>query len=155
MSENNNRGRPTKNRQILIHDQMIGFFEMGISAPSAARKAGVNVKTAYKYYDDIINQHKEKIIRNFFQRQEREKIQIIASFDKDIEEITELLEQIRCEKKNYLDNGKPVPHDLKKDEIDAMKFRDVIKDRKAGYAIKPTPEEAYTKEQEEDGNDKT
>ena len=151
----NKRGRPTKNRQLIMHEFMITCFEDDLSAPTAARKANVDVKTAYKYYDEIIEQRKEKNFKNLFERQEKERVQIIATFDKDIDETTALLEQIRDDKKTYLDNDKPIPNYLIGYELNAMKFRSAIKDRKASYVIKPTPEEAYNKKKEEVGDDRT
>ncbi|MBI5377418.1 MAG: hypothetical protein HZA82_02195 [Thaumarchaeota archaeon] len=149
MSTKNKRGRPTKNRQLVIHKKMIECFEDDLSAPAAARKAKIDVKTAYDYYDEIIEQRKERNYKNLFERQEKERIQIIATLDKDIIETTILLEEIRNDKKKYLDSGKPIPNYLIVQELNLMKFRFAIKDRKAGYLVMPTPEEAYNKKKEE------
>ncbi len=155
MSTKDKRGKPTKNRQLTIHESMIKCFEDGLSAPAAARKAAVDVKTAYKYYDDIIKQQKERDYENLFERQKNERVQIIATLDKDIVETTTLLEEIRNDKKKYLDAEKPIPNYLIVQELNLMKFRFAIKDRKAGYLIMPTPEEAYNKKKDEVSNDET
>lgn len=153
MSTKSNPGRPTKNRQFVIHKEMIKCFVDGLSAPAAASKAKIDVKTAYRYYDEIIKERKEKNYKNLFERQEKERVQIIATFDKDIDESTTFLEQIRNEKRMYLDTGKPIPNYLLVQELSVMKFRSAIKDRKASYVIRPTPEEAYhsKKEVSDDG----
>jgi hypothetical protein len=134
---------------------MIECFEDGLSAPAAARKAAIDVKTAYKYYDDIIKQQKERDYENLFERQKNERVQIIATLDKDIVETTILLEEIRNDKKKHLDSGKPIPNYLIVQELNLMKFRFAIKDRKAGYVIMPTPEEAYSKKKDEVSNGET
>ena len=149
MSIKNQRGRPTKHRQLAIHESMIECFEDDLSAPTASRKTGVDVKTAYKHYDEIINQRKEENFANLFERQEREKVQIIATFDKDIEEITEFIKQIRDTKQKCIDDGKSIPNSLLGYELDAMKFRFTVKEKKSSYVIQPTPEEVYKKRTED------
>lgn len=76
-------GRPTKNEEVSIHDILTKCFGDGLSAPAAARIAKVDRKTAYKHYDDIVSQHKEKTFKNLFERQENDRAQVIASFDRD------------------------------------------------------------------------
>lgn len=147
-------GRPTKNQQLSTYDIMTKCFGDGLSAPAAARKAGVDRKTAYNYYDDIIKQYKEKTFDNLFERQESDRAQVIASFDKDLEEASELLDQIRGNKKRYLDKRRLVPKYLFDQEIDVMKYRSTIKDRKASYVIRPTPQEEYSRNVEESTEDK-
>ena len=88
-----------------------------------------------------------------FERQERIRVQIIATFDKDIEEFTDLLERIRKEMGWYTDHAKAVPKYLFERELDVMKYRAVIKDRKAGYIIKPTPREEYSRESKSDDSE--
>lgn len=147
-------GRHTKNKQLSTYNIMAKCFGDGLSAPAAARKAGVDPKTAYSHYDDIIKQYKEKTFENLFERQESDRVQVIASFDKDLEEASELLDQIRDDKKWYLDRRKPVPKYLFDQEIDVMKYRSTIKDRKAGYIIRPTPKEEYDRGVNENKEDK-
>jgi transposase len=139
-------GRPTKEQELLTFEIMVKCFGDGLSAPAAAKKAGVNLKTAYSHYETITNQYKENSIDGLFERQENDRIQIIASFDKDIEEASEVLDQIRTDKKWYLDKHKPIPKHLFILEIDMMKYRSTIKDRKAGYVIRPTAQEEYGRE---------
>ncbi len=146
----NKRGKPTKERQLSIFEKMMNCFDEGLSAPAAARKHSIDPKTAYSYYDQIIEQYKEKTFDDLLERQERERVQVIATLDKDIEEATQLLEQIREDKKSYLEKRKPVPKHLFDQEIETMKYRSTIKDRKANYVIKPTPSEAYDIYVEED-----
>ena len=150
-------GRPTKKQEESIQDILTKCFGDGLSAPAAARIAGVNRKTAYNHYDEIVKQHKEKTFESVFQRQENDRVQVIATFDKELEEVAELLNQIRNDKKWYLDKRKPIPKYLLDQEIDVMKYRSTIKDRKAGYVVKLTPEEEYDKDlkNSEEKDDKT
>lgn len=136
-------GRPTKKEELETFEIMVKCFGDGLSAPAAAKKAGVDPKTAYKHYEDITNQYREKSFGDLFERQENDRIQVIASFDKDIEEASELLDQIRADKQWYLDKHKPIPKHLFILEIDVMKYRSTIKDRKASYVYIPTAQEEY------------
>lgn len=139
-------GRPTKKQEESIHDILTRCFGDGLSAPAAARIAGVDRKTAYSHYDEIVKHHKEKTFENLFEREQNDRAQVIATFDKDLEEVSELLNQIRKDKKRYLEKRKPVPKYLIDQEIDIMKYRSTIKDRKASYVMKPTPHETYNRE---------
>src|SRR5579864_5983180 len=147
-------GRPTKKQEEAIQDILTKCFGDGLSAPAAARIAGVDRKTAYNHYDEIVKQHKEKTFENLFERQENDRAQVIATFDKDLEETSELLNQIREDKKWYLSKHKPVPKYLFDQEIDVMKYRSTIKDRKAGYVVRPTGHEEYSREIKENTGDK-
>jgi len=48
--ERNGRGRPSINQQIEIEEKIWKYFADGISAPTAAKELGIDVKTAQKYY---------------------------------------------------------------------------------------------------------
>ena len=147
------RGRPSKKEEISLEDKLAKCFGDGLSAPAAARIVGVDRKTAYSHYDEIVKQHKEKTFEDLFERQENDRTQMIAAFDKDLEEISELLNQIRNDKKWYLDKRKPIPKYLFDQEIDVMKYRSNIKDRKAAFVINLTPQEEQ-RSMEEDTEDK-
>lgn len=152
------RGRSTKKEEMSIHDKLTKCFGDGLSAPAAARIAGVDRKTAYNHYDEIVKQHKEKTFENLFEREENDRAQVVAAFDKDLEEVSELLNQIRDDKQWYLGKRKPIPKYLFDQEIDVMKYRSTIKDRKASYVVRPTGHEAYSreiKENTEEKDDKT
>ena len=146
-------GRKTKKEEESVQDKLTKCFGDGLSAPAAARIVGVDRKTAYSHYDEIVKQHKEKTFEDLFERQENDRTQMIAAFDKDLEEISELLNQIRNDKKWYLDKRKPIPKYLFDQEIDVMKYRSNIKDRKAAFVINLTPQEEQ-RSMEEDTEDK-
>ena len=147
------RGRPTKREEMSLEDKLAKCFGDGLSAPAAARIVGVDRKTAYTHYDEIVKQHKEKTFDDLFERQENDRVQMIAALDKDLEEVSELLNQIRSDKKWYLDKHKPIPKYLFDQEIDVMKYRSNIKDRKAAFVINLTLQEER-RSMEEDTEDK-
>ncbi|HEU5221710.1 MAG TPA: hypothetical protein VFU58_06580 [Candidatus Nitrosotalea sp.] len=147
------RGRPTKKEEISLEDKLAKCFGDGLSAPAAARIVGVDRKTAYNHYDEIVKQHKEKTFEDLFERQENDRVQMIAALDKDLEEVSELLNQIRSDKKLYLDKRKSIPKYLFDQEIDVMKYRSNIKDRKAAFVINLTLQEER-RSMEEDTEDK-
>lgn len=151
--ENNSPGRPSKRKQWEIYQSILECFRDGLESKSAAKKASVNLKTVRKYYKEISKKYKEKTFSDLFERQEAERIQIIAMLDQDIEDARELLTQIRKQKQQYLDQGKPVPAYLFDQELKALKHLSTVKDRKAGYVTKPTPREEYLREMKDDDSE--
>jgi len=147
-------GRKTKKEEETIQDKLTKCFGDGLSAPAAARIVGVDRKTANSHYDEIVKQHKEKTFVDLFEREENDRAQVIATFDKDLEEVSELLKQIREDKKWHIDRHKPVPKSLFDQEIDVLKFRSTIKDRKASYVVRPTGHEVYNREIKENLGEK-
>jgi hypothetical protein len=149
MSNNKKRGRLNKKQHLELHEFMIKCFEDDLYAPTAARKAGVDRKTAYKHYNQIVEQCLENDNEDLRTRQKRDRIQRIASLDKDIEEYTDLLERVRAYQKLHLTLKKSIPNHFIRDEIDIIKNRSDVKDRKAAYLVKPTLEEAYSERKAE------
>lgn len=142
-------GRPSKNLQAEIYEKILECYHEGVSATTAAKEVGVNVKTANGHYRQISTQHKIKIERTYAERYEVERIQTIASFDNDIMEASKLLREIRVVKKLFKDAKKPIPNYLIRNELDTMKFRIEIKDRKSRYSMSITPDEAAKEKSEE------
>lgn len=130
---------------------MVECFCDDLSAPAAAKKADVNPKTAYEHYDEIIEQYKREKMKNFYERYEKVRVQIIASLDKDIEDVNNLLREIRDEKITYIKAKKLVPNYLTRNELEALRFRLEVKDRKSRYTLTPTP--AEEDKLEESGDD--
>lgn len=150
MSVENSPGRPTKRRQLEIYESILNCFKDGLTPKSAAKRANVNLKTVKAYYKEIAEQYKQKTFNDLFERQEAERCQIIAMLDDDIENASDLLAQIRKQMQAYIDLYKPVPGFWFVQELAALKHLSTVKDRKAGYIMKPTPREEYNMETKND-----
>jgi hypothetical protein len=88
--------------------------------------------------------------KTYQERYDDERIQAIASLDKDILEATRLLEQIREQKLSFNAIKRPIPNYLINAELSVMRYRTDIKDRKSRYAMSATPQEAEQEKSEED-----
>ena len=145
------RGRITKNQQAKLFAIMLECYLDDLSAPAAARKARVNPKTAYSYYNQIFEQYKEESYKDIFARHEKEHVQVIASFDKEILEATDLIEQIKAQKQLCVKKKIPIPKNIIDQEIKALKYRFSLKEKKSAYILKPTLKETSDIEFEEGG----
>lgn len=142
-----NQGHPTLQRQHEIMESVKECYFEGLSAPAAAKRVGVNVKTAYKYYNEILESLRDESTKDLFAREKIEKIQAIATFDNNISESSVLLDKIKSEIQKYSDLGKPVPPALYAIELRIINFRFIVQDKKFSYLIRPTYEEVDQIEQ--------
>lgn len=141
------RGRPTSKESIKIDKQIRNYFIKGASASYVILKTKLDKNTVYSRYRELADTVKQSMEKDFLERYEQEREQIIITFDQDIADVEEFLAQIR-EVKKSVDPDKPFFAFLIKQEFDLMKFKFSIKDKKAGYAIKPTPREAFKQKSE-------
>ena len=91
-------GRPSKSEQIQIQRELLPYFEQGISPGLTAEKTGINIKTVYDYFDELVEKVSKSEESDFLQRQRNERIRIIISFDKQILEANRHFDDINDEK---------------------------------------------------------
>jgi hypothetical protein len=87
-----NRGHPSRSEQMQMQKELRKYFECGLSAILAAQKTGVNVNTAYKYFDEWVQEISEQETMDFIERQRLDRERIILSYDRQILEAVETLD---------------------------------------------------------------
>ena len=127
------KGRPTKMGQLQIQRELRPYFEKGISASVAAEKTRIDKKTVNRYFDNWAEEMLEVEETKSFERQEMERVRIIASYDyllldayRHFDDIDEQINQLKKEKK-------PVPGYLFSLKSDAMKFRSFMFEKKREF----------------------
>lgn len=100
------KGRPTKMGQLQIQRELRPYFEKGISASVAAEKTRIDKKTVNRYFDNWAEEMLEVEETKSFERQEMERVRIIASYDyllldayRHFDDIDEQINQLKKEKK--------------------------------------------------------
>lgn len=126
MSQN---GRPSKSQQILIQEKLRPYFERNQTASFAAEKTGINVKTAYKYYDEWHNiivegQNADLLARRIMEREE-----MIASYDIQIQKIYDYQDKLDAQIKKAEESGE-IPRQLLVLQLESIKHLTTITQRK-------------------------
>src|SRR3989344_2022262 len=80
-NHNHRNGRPTKIGQLEIQRQLRPYFEREISAYLTSEKTGINEKTVRKYFNFWTQEISESEESDFLERQRKERIRIILSYD--------------------------------------------------------------------------
>jgi len=143
------KGRPTASGQAQIRRTLRPYYENGLSAYYTAEKTGIDVKTACKYFNEWSEQIEEAESSDFLERQKRDRIQIIISYDTDIVEITKLLDEVKIEIEKLQKEKKPVPRHLYTQKLEIIKLRSSLKEKKAAFIMQPTMDEALEKKIQE------
>ncbi len=127
------KGRPTKMGQLQIQRELRPYFEKDISAIVTAEKTGIDKKTVNKYFDSWAEEMLEVEESKSLERQEMERVRIIASYDyllldayRHFDDIDDEINQLKKEKK-------PVPGYLFSLRSDAMKFRSFMFEKKISF----------------------
>lgn len=135
------KGRPTKMGQLQIQRELRPYFEKGIFAIVTAEKTGIDKKTVNKYFDDWAEEMLEVEESKSLERQEMERVRIIASYDyllldayRHFDDIDEQINQSKKEKK-------PVPGYLFSLRSDAMKFRAFMFEKKREFLTQRTKDD--------------
>lgn len=139
------KGRPSVTDQVQIRKILRPYYENGYSAYYTAQKTGINVKTVCRYYNEWSEQIEEAELADFLERQKRDRIQIIISYDRDIAETTEILDQVKTEIEKFQKDKKAVPRHLLTHKLEIIKFRSLLKEKKAALILKPPLDEALVK----------
>ena len=139
------KGRPSVTGQFQIRKTLRPFYENGLSAYYTAEKTGIDIKTVCRYFNDWSEQIEEAETSDFLERQKRDRIQIIISYDTEIVEMTNLLDEVNSEMEKYQKEKKPIPRNLPTHKLEIIKFRSSLKEKKAGFIMQPTMDEALEK----------
>lgn len=133
MSRQNKKGRPTLGTQSQIKSTLLQYYEANLSAPYAAKKTGYDIKTVYRYYNEFYEEIAKFETSSYFERQKQDRIQIIVSFDSQIDEAGMFLSQINSEIENSVKEKKSIPRHLFGFKLDAMRFRSSLTEKKAAF----------------------
>jgi hypothetical protein len=118
------------------------YYENELSALYTSEKTGFNLKTVYKYFNDWSEQIEEVESSNFLERQKQDRMQIIISYDSQIDETRQLLSQVNLEIENCIKEKKTIPRHLFSNKLEVMKFRSLLVEKKAAFIMQPTMDEA-------------
>jgi hypothetical protein len=135
-------GRPTTTASIGIKDTLLKCYESGLSPYYAAQKTGHNLKTVYKYYNELSGEIEKSDIADFIERHKRDHIQTIISYDAQIDDAMKLLSNIDLGIESYTKEKKPIPKHLIGYRLDIMKFRSSLVEKKAAFAMQQPPDDA-------------
>lgn len=132
-------GRPTTTASIGIKDTLLQCYESGLSPYYAAQKTGRNLKTVYKYYNELSDEIKKSDMDDFVERHKRDHVQTIITYDSQIDDAMNLLSQIDSAIESYTTEKKPIPKHLIGYRLDIMRFRSSLVEKKAAFAmLQPT-----------------
>ncbi|MGI0026338.1 MAG: hypothetical protein ACREAD_00660 [Nitrosopumilaceae archaeon] len=141
----NKKGRPSVSDQAQIRKILRPYYESGLSAYYTSGETGIDIKTVCKYYNEWSEQIEEAETSDFLERQKRDRIQIIISYDTDIVEMTKLLDEVNAEIENFQKEKKLIPRHLSVHKLEIIKFRSLLKEKKAAFIMQPTMDEALEK----------
>lgn len=134
-------GRPSRSTQIQIQRALRKYYDLGVSATIAAERTGINTKTASKYFDEWSEQISERESADFIERQKKERVRAINTFDLMIIEVSETLEKMKLEEEEIARQGKSRSH-LYATKLRAMQFLADLVEKRASFAMKPAIDEA-------------
>jgi hypothetical protein len=139
------KGRPSTSEQTQIKKTLRSCYHEGLSAFYTAEKTRINIKTVCKYFNEWSEEIEEIESANFLERQKRDRVQVINSYDFQIDEATKLLSQVNSEIENNYKEKKSMPRHLFSNKLEVMKFRSSLVEKKAGFIMQPTMDEAMEK----------
>jgi len=90
-------GRPSRSSQLDVQNNLRKYYDLGLSARTAAQKTHTNIKTATKYFAEWTEQIMEQQKSDFMEIHRIERARIIASFEMQISDAADSLEQINSE----------------------------------------------------------
>ena len=157
MRSEHRNGRPSTSEQVKIKKALRQCYQEGLSAYYTSEKTRINIKTVCKYFNEWSEEIEETESTNFLERQKRDRVQVINSYDFQIEEVTKLLSQVNSEIETSNKEKKSLPRYLFSNKLEAMKFRSSLVEKKAAFMMQPTMDEALEKKITEkiDQHDKT
>ncbi len=135
-------GRPTISDSVVIKDTLLQCYEDGLSPYYAAQKTGRNIKTVYKYYNELSNEIEKSDLDDFIKRYKRDRIQTIISYDSQIDDAMNLLSEIDLAIESCAKEKKPIPKHLIGYRLDIMKFRSTLVEKKAAFAMQQPADDA-------------
>jgi len=115
-------GRPTKQIQVNIQKKLRKYFEGGVTAALAAQKTNLNIKTVYKYFDGWAKEIIKHDTLDFIQRQKLERQRAIISYDKQVLETIQTLDELNSQIKKCKEEQKQVPTFLFSHKLELQKF---------------------------------
>lgn len=124
------RGRPSRFTQAQIREKLRSYYEYGISATIAAKRIGVNVKTACRYFDEWSKQDTMQQNSDHIEQQKIKREQIITSYDTQLVKAIDALEDVQSTIDKIKKDGKQIPDSLFTQRLNTMKFiNTLIKER--------------------------
>lgn len=139
-------GRPPVASSIVIKDTLLKCYKDGLSAYYTSQKTGYNIKTVCKYFNEWSDEIEESEISDFIERQKRDRVQVIISYDSQIDDVMKFSSQINSEIETCIKEKKSIPRHLLGFKLDAMRFRSSLLEKKAAFAmLQPTDDELIAK----------
>ncbi len=120
-----------------------------MSAYYTSEHTGINIKTVCKYFNEWSEEIEETESSSFLERQKRDRIQTIITYDSLISEAQKLSAQISTEIENGTKENKKIPGYLVSHKIELMKFTSALVEKKATFAMRPPMDDAVEKAIEE------
>jgi hypothetical protein len=142
-------GRPDVNTQNQIKNILLQCYEDGLSAYYTTKKTGYNIKTVYKYFNDWSEEIEESEMDDYLERQKRERIKTIVAYDSQLDETAKLLSQVNLEIESSIKEKKSIPKHLLGYKLEIMKFKALLLEKKTGFSMQPTMNEAMIKKVKE------
>lgn len=136
-------GRPSRSAQLEIQNNLRKYYDLGLSARTAAQKTHINIKTATKYFDEWTEQIMEQQKSDFIEIQKIERARIIASFETQISDAADSLEQINSEIYKFQQKDQAIPKYLFAYRLDTQKFISSLIERRGAFVLQlPIDEKA-------------
>ena len=143
------RGRPAKETQLSIQKILRQYFERGITASLTAQRTGTNINTVCKYFDEFYEQAAESEKFDFLERQKKERERIVISFDGQILDAYESLDDLDSQIKKYKQDDKVIPRHLLSLKLEVMKYITSLTEKKGAFVMQPAMDEALQNKIEE------
>ncbi|HSB57278.1 MAG TPA: hypothetical protein VLD38_05680 [Nitrosopumilaceae archaeon] len=143
------RGRPPKEEQLETQKTLQWYFERGITATVTSQRTGKNINTVCKYFEEFYEQISEFEKVEFLERQKKERERIIITFDSQILDTYESLDDIESEINKYKQEKKPIPRHLISLKLETMKYISILTEKKGSFVMLPSMDDATKKKIEE------
>lgn len=140
-----NHGRPSKIEQDQLQQKLRKYFDYGVTATLTAQKTQTNIKTVCKYFDEWSNSIAELRAKEYFETEKIIRARCIATYDNQIIEIIELLEDINGEMQKLRDDKKSIPRYMFSTKLEIQKFLLDVTERKITLDLQMTPKEMIEK----------
>lgn len=106
------KGRPNIKVRVGMQEKIMEYYEKNVSAVTASRETGYNVKTVYKYYGEFSKQVLESQTIDIIERKNIETAQLILSHERLILKMQQLLDNALEEMSRLIQENKPMPKHL-------------------------------------------
>ena len=143
------KGRPTKNEQVLIAQELRSYYERGYNVPFTAEKTGYDVKTVYTHFGVWDEQIKELQEKDFLIQSEKKRNRIILGFENVFFELYESLDEIKEERRKYKKKNKLIPKHLWSTKLEILRIISGLIEKKGSFSMGLSYDKAVEKKIEE------